>query len=139
LVTVGKGGEALQSFEKGLAICRRLYLIAPTPTSKTDLVDALGSLSWALLFNRRPQDALDRAEEAHSLDPSSLWIETNRAHALLFLGRFGEAKAIYQSDKDKILDNGKSFSKTVKEHFARLRKYGIDLAAMKDIEVLLSI
>ena len=71
---------------------------AESNDSKSQLARALGSLSSVLLLNRRAGDALVAAQEALSLDPAALWVETNRAHALLFLGRFEEAKAVYVVD-----------------------------------------
>jgi hypothetical protein len=90
-----------------------------------------------LLFNRHPQDALDRAEEALKLDPAAVWIETNVAHALLFLNRFDEAKAVYLKYKNTRVDDGRLFSAAVKDDFAQFRKFGIDTTNMKRIEALL--
>jgi len=64
--------------------------------------------------------------------------DANQAHALLFLGRFDEAKAIYLEDKDKPLGVGKTFGDAVKDDFAEFRKNGIDMPEMKEIESLLA-
>ena len=48
---------------------------------------ALGYVAWYALFAKRPNRALSASERAMALQPDMLWIETNRAHALLFLGR----------------------------------------------------
>jgi len=43
--------------------------------------------------------ALSVADHAHALFPVNLWIETNRAHALMFIGRDEEAKTLYLAHK----------------------------------------
>ena len=94
---------ALTASEAALKIQRQVYASRQDPTAKAALVNALGENSFYLLFNRRAEEAAARAEEALSLDPSAVWIETNRAHAYLFLGRYEQAKAIYLENKDKLL------------------------------------
>jgi hypothetical protein len=136
---LGDREGALAAHREMLIIDREIYSAMPTPEAKSDLVNALGALSLTLLVNQRAQEALDRAQEAHALDPAALWIETNHAHALLFLGRFDKAKAIYLSEKDKLVGDGQTFGQAVKDDFAMFRRFGIDLPAMKEIEALLSV
>ncbi|HJU20235.1 MAG TPA: hypothetical protein VJ770_27600 [Stellaceae bacterium] len=136
-LSVGDAAAALTADEERLTVRRRLFAAAQSGPAKSDLVSALGSISFMLLFNHRPQDALDRAEEALKLDLAAVWIETNRAHALLFLNRFDEAKAVYLKYKDARLGGGRLFSAAVKDDFAQFRKFGIDTADMKRIERLL--
>jgi tetratricopeptide (TPR) repeat protein len=135
---VGELAGALAAYEEELALRRQLHAVSETHDTNPALADALGVLSFALLFNHRPQDALDRAQEAFALDPSALWIEANRAHALLFLGRLDEAKAIYLGDRDKSVGEGRSLGEAVRDDFARFRKNGIDTPEMKAIESLLA-
>jgi TPR repeat protein len=111
----------------------------PSDAAKSDLVDALGNLSWALEQNNQPADALAASDEALKLDPSALWIAANRAHALLLLGRYDEAKAIYIEDKDKpLFSGGTAFAAMVLKDFAEFRKFGIDRPEMKQIEAQLA-
>ena len=63
-----------------------------------------------------------------------MWIETNRARALLFLGRFHEAEAVYLEHKDKPLSDTRNFVQAVKADFVDFRKFGIDTLEMKRIE-----
>jgi hypothetical protein len=112
--------------------------LAKTNDNKSQLVGALGALSFALLLNHRAGDALVAAEEALSLDPAALWVETNRAHALLFFGRLEEAKAIYVGYRDRLIFEHKTFAQAVTEDLSEFRKYGIDTPEMKDIDALLS-
>jgi len=134
---VHDAAAALAAGEAWLTLRRQLYAEAPTKTAKSNLVDALGSVSFVLLLNHRPKDAFDRAAEALRLDPNALWVEANRAHALLFLGRFDEAKAIYLEDAAKPLDDGRTFGAAVKADFAQFREFGIDTGDMQRIQALL--
>ena len=43
-------------------------------------------MAWYALFAREFTKALTVADRAHALLPDDLAIETNRAHALMFLG-----------------------------------------------------
>jgi tetratricopeptide (TPR) repeat protein len=52
-------------------------------------------LAWFQLFNRDFADALASSDEAIKLNPKDLAAQTNRAHALLFLGRTKDAEAVY--------------------------------------------
>ena len=129
---------ALIASEEALKTQRLLYAAGSTPQAKEALVQALGQNSFVLLFNRRAPEAAKWAEEALALDPSAVWIETNRAHAYLFLGRFDEAKAIYLDNKDKRVPGGRTFATAVIDDFEMFRKNGIDIPAMHEIETLLS-
>jgi tetratricopeptide (TPR) repeat protein len=128
----------LAADQQRLAVARQIYAVIPTDTAKTTLAIALGSLSWAQVINKRGQDALNAAQEALGLDPTLLFLQTNRAHALLLLGRFNDAKAVYLDNKDKKFPNGKSFADVVRDDFATMRKFGIDTPDMKRIEAALT-
>jgi len=118
-------------------ICRLRYASVQSDGNKSALVKALGSVSYGLLFVNRSTDALNAAKEALLLDPSAAWIETNRAHALLFLGRFDEAEAVYLEHQDKPLSDTRNFAEAVKADFVEFRKFGIDTPEMKRIEIFL--
>jgi tetratricopeptide (TPR) repeat protein len=134
----GRLKEAVAVYAELVETCRWLYASAESNGSKSQLAGALGSLSFVLLLNRRAGDALAAAQEALSLDPAPLWVETNRAHALLFLGRSEESKAVYVEFRDRLLFEHKTFAQAVTEDFSEFRKYGIDTPEMKDIDALLS-
>jgi tetratricopeptide (TPR) repeat protein len=65
------------------------------PAKSDGVRDALDALSWYQLFTRDFTGALASADEARKLDPDHLFTESQRAHALMFLGRNREAEAIY--------------------------------------------
>ncbi|MGO8952922.1 MAG: TIR domain-containing protein [Rhodomicrobium sp.] len=103
---------------------------------------ALLSVSWFALFARDFAKSLVASERGHGLDPDDLTIETNHAHALMFLGRSGEAKAIYLANKGVTghkLGEGKTWNGVVAEDFAELRKAGLSDPLMGDIEKELGI
>ena len=64
-----------------------------------------GAPTWhgVALFAREFTKALTVSDRAHALLPDDLEIETNRAHALMFLGRREEARALYVAHKGKPL------------------------------------
>ena len=134
----GDAVGAVSATEEVVQIRRQLYAEDPRANAKAALADALGENSFYLLFNRRAQEAAACAEEALALTPSATWLETNRAHAYLFLGQFEKAKAIYLANKDKLLNDGRTFAAAVTDDFAMFRKNGLEIPAMREIEVLLS-
>jgi TPR repeat protein len=95
----GDAPSALLFDQQRVDMARRAYVDDPSDAAKSDLAVALGNLSFVLELNNRPADALAASDEALKLDPSALWIAANRAHVLLLLGRYDEAKAIYIEDK----------------------------------------
>jgi tetratricopeptide (TPR) repeat protein len=127
----------VESAVERVDICRLRYASVQSDGNKSALAEALGAVSYELLFVHRSTDALAAAKEALSLDPSAVWVETNRAHALLFLGRFDEARAVYLEHQDQPLSDARNFAQMVKADFVEFRKFGIDTPEMKRIEVLL--
>jgi hypothetical protein len=94
---------------------------------------AFANLSWFALFSHHYEEALAAAERSNKLNPSDLVPVTNRAHALMFLGRTAEAKVIYLAHKGEPL-NGKTWEDVVAADFALLRKAGITHPLMAEIE-----
>jgi hypothetical protein len=79
--------------------------------------------------------ALEAADQAISLAPDLVWIYTNRAHALMFLGRSDEARAIYVRYRGQTgVQDGKSWEVLVLEDFAELRKAALTNPLMDEIE-----
>jgi tetratricopeptide (TPR) repeat protein len=136
-LTAGDAPGAVTADEEWVETARRIYAATPSGEAKAGLALALGDLSWALMLNNDAQNALNRADESLSLDPSLLFVQGNRAEALLLLGRFDEAKAIYLANKDKKIGE-KPLPEVLRDDFAQLRKSGIDTPDMKRFEELLS-
>ncbi len=106
---------------------------ASKPGAET--ADALRNIAWYALLAGEPARAFAAGERALSLTPTELWIKTNYAHALMFLGRAAEAREIYLGEMDKIdpKDN-KPRQRVIAEDFARLREAGRDHPLMAEIE-----
>jgi TPR repeat protein len=97
---------------------------------------ALRGVAWYAVFTREFGKALTVSERAHALLPDDLTIETNRAHALMFLGREENAKALYLAHKGKAVSSGQSaaWERVIVEDFAELRKAGLTHPMMADVE-----
>jgi TPR repeat protein len=102
---------------------------------------ALNSVAWNALFAREFTKALTVAERAHALFPDNLVIETNRAHALMFLERGDDCKALYLAYKGKPMseEDASLWERVVVEDFAEFRKAGLTHPMMADIEKELGI
>jgi tetratricopeptide (TPR) repeat protein len=132
---------ALTSYEAGLAIAERLAKSDPGNAQWQDdlqvVIGGIGSLAYQLVLARDFARALDAADQVISLAPDQIWLYANRAHALMFLGRVGEARAVYLKYRaQKIDQNGKSWEAAVLEDFAELRKAGLANPLMDEIEKL---
>jgi len=97
--------------------------------------DALADVAGTALFAQQFSKALAASERAHALSPDNLKIETNRAHALMFMGHDEEAKALYLAHKGKpISEVDELWEQVISEDFADLRKAGLSHPMMADIE-----
>ena len=90
--------------------------------------EALTAVAWGLLFVRNFERALALTERALRLDPDSLAIQTNRAHALLFLGQLDEARALYIAHKGERISqtNSKIWEEVIADDLKELREAGLD-------------
>ena len=95
-----------------------------------------GNVSWDALFAQQFPRALASAERAHLLDADLLWLETNRAHALMFLDRTDEARALYLSHKDELVGENeeKAWRQTIAGDFADSANSGLVNPLMEEIE-----
>jgi len=132
------GERYLGAEEERLAAVRTLDDNLQSDESRQEVGLVLLKLSWALTLNKRPEDALSRAEEAHKVFPSATDVEIKRADALLLLRRIDEAKKIYLADKDKNWGYGKTIADVIHDDFAQMRRFGTDTPEMKQIEALLT-
>ena len=103
--------------------------------------EALGGVAWYALFAREFTKALTVAERAHALLPDNLVIEGNRAHALMFLGRGKQSKALYIAHKGEPVSGqgGKLWERVIADDFAEFRKAGLMHPMMADIEKALGV
>jgi uncharacterized protein len=106
-----------------------------------ETAQALKGLAWRALFAREFTQALSAADRAHALLPDNLSIQTNRAHALMFLGRTEESEALYLAHKNQPMsaDDSRSWERVIAKDFADLRNAGISRPMMDDIEQKLGV
>jgi hypothetical protein len=79
--------------------------------------------------------ALEASDLVISLAPDEIWFHMNRAHALMFLKRVEEARAVYLRYRgEKNVLDGKLWDTLVLEDFAELRKAGLHHPLMDEIE-----
>ena len=100
----------------------------------------LTQVIWYALFAKEFTKALTIANRSHTLFPDDLSIESNRVHALLFMGHDEEAKALYLAHKGEVSKlSGKLWEQVIVEDFSELRKAGLTHPMMADIEKELAI
>jgi len=102
---------------------------------------ALNGVIWFAIFAKDYTKALSVADRAHTLFPDNLGIETNRAHALMFIGRDEEAKTLYLAHKKEPVSGeiNKLWEQVIADDFAAFRKAGLTHPMMADIEKELGI
>ena len=94
--------EAVDAEKKWIAYVQRGSMKEPDRT--TALTSAYLGLSWFQLLTHDFNGALASTEAGKKLNPSDLFLDTNRAHALLFLGQTQEAENIYLGNRGKKFD-----------------------------------
>jgi tetratricopeptide (TPR) repeat protein len=103
------------------------------------LASAYIGLSFAQLFIRDFAGSLASSDEAIKLDPKDLVAQTNRAHALLFLGRTKEAEAIYLGHRgENVFTNSEEkWEEAILGDFDDLEKAGLANAEIARVRALL--
>ena len=137
--TAGRYDEALRLAE---ALAAKVEAVETKRDGKPGQQTAsqLKSVTWYLLFAKDYTKALAVADRAHVLFPNDLGIETNRAHALMFLRHDEEAKALYLAHKGEDREpSGKLWEQIIAQDFAAFRKAGLTSPMMADIENALGI
>jgi tetratricopeptide (TPR) repeat protein len=115
-------GEALAVAEKWAKAAEKAE--GKKPGAGT--AEALGNTAWCATLAKKPGRALAASERALKLAPDMLWIETNHAHALLFLGRTQEAIAAYIARKGETIPDYGKWEEVILKDFAELRKRGLN-------------
>ena len=95
----GKFDEALASYRESLDLITNLTKSDPENEGwKGDLqysVSKVGGLAYNFVLAGNFATALQVANDAIALAPDQIWLYTNKAHALMFLGRTDEARELY--------------------------------------------
>jgi tetratricopeptide (TPR) repeat protein len=95
--------------------------------------DTLSSVAYTALFLREYQEALAAADRALELKPNNLFYMTNRAHALMFLGRDNEARELSLSNRSKKV-SAHSWNYYIRQDFQALKAAGLTTPLMDEIE-----
>jgi tetratricopeptide (TPR) repeat protein len=132
LLAQGDLADALKYYQNSFDILKALG------ENEEEAIGMLGSLAYKFTLASDFTKALETADEAIALAPDTdnkIWIDGNRAHALMLLGRADEARAIYLQYRGKtnVLDE-KSWETVVLNDFAEMRKAGIIDPLMNEIE-----
>jgi tetratricopeptide (TPR) repeat protein len=130
---------ALASFRKGLDVSEQQ--VKPHPDNAywrqawQDAVHQIGAVSFGIVLSRNFALALEAAEQAFALAPDMIWIQGNRAHALMFLDRTDEARSIYLKYRGRRnVEDQNSWETMINADFVQLRKAGLDRPLMDEIE-----
>ena len=106
---------------------------AGRPGAETARVQS--SLSWYALLTHDFASALVAGNRAHDLLPDNLYIEINRAHALLLTGHRDEAQAIYVAHKGQpiSLTDDTMWEDVIAGDIEGLRAAGVEDSAFSEI------
>jgi tetratricopeptide (TPR) repeat protein len=132
-LALGQVSEALRNYSAGTDIARRLAMGPGRTDYVNTLVDMLGGYAFAKLQNREYSDALALSDEATALAPDQLWLLSNKAHALMFLGRSEQARKIYIEHVGEAVSGGEKWERTILDDFATFKKLGMNNPEMKII------
>jgi tetratricopeptide (TPR) repeat protein len=139
LVKQNKLDDALASFKDSLTI--RQALVEKNKFNEewqSDLrisVDYIGSIADKFDKAGAFSQALAAADLAISLAPDDTWLYANRAHALMFLDRVDEARAIYLQHRGA-QTAGMLWEQAILKDFDELSKKGFKRPLMDEIQTL---
>jgi tetratricopeptide (TPR) repeat protein len=139
-VAQGHLPEALTSYQASLAIRERLAKSDPgNALWQRDLgivVERLGGMAYRFVLARDFAKGLESADLAISDAPDLTWIYANRAHALMFLRRSGEARAVYLQYRGVKSLGDKVWEAAIRDDFTELRQAGLTDPLMDEIDRL---
>ena len=128
-----------RKFAEAVAVQRKLVMkvekdeIVRLGRTGEQTAQELGILAYRALFAGRPTEALRASQRAQKLSPDQLWIETNRAHALLFLDRKAEALGLYLAHRDKKISHEDLWQDSIEADFDAFAAAGITHPSMSKI------
>lgn len=91
-------------YKEWLPIIKQQYIDNPTLMFK-DYAECLGKQSFYAILNKQFVEAEQLAREGLLVDPTQHWISGNIAPALLFQGKFSQAKEIYLQYKTELKED----------------------------------
>ena len=137
-----KYDEALAAYRKSVRLAQAALAANPKNSDSKEAIrlaaEDIGSVAYEFLLQGEFQKALDTANLSIGLAPEVVWLRSNRADALMMLGKTNEARAIYLRFRGmKDAGNGQSWNDGVLSDFAALRKKGLSSPLMAEIETAL--
>jgi tetratricopeptide (TPR) repeat protein len=100
LASQGKLDEALKSYRDSLTIAERLAALDRSNSQwQNDLhhtTAGIDSLAYGFVLARDFARALEVSDLVMSVVSDQIWVNANRAHALMFLGRVDEARTAFR-------------------------------------------
>ena len=96
-----------------------------TNPRRSELPDAYLSLAWYQLHAKDFAGALRSSDEGLKIEPKSVVLQTNRAHALLFLNRLGDAEKVYREHRGKVTQGKNTWEVGIQRDLDALEKQGI--------------
>lgn len=126
------------ALQTDLAAAQEKAEIEKTGAAGAETAEQQGLVSWYRLFTREFGKALAAADRALKLAPDKLWIATNRAHALMFLGRAAEARAVYLGHRGHTVEGQGVWDEAILKDFAEFKKRGLTHPQMAEIKGLLA-
>ena len=140
LQVLGGHADAVKHYREALVIRERLAIRTEREETAAQgkpgaaTADALGNVAWGALFVRDFEKALAASRRAADLAPDLIWVQTNLAHALMFLNRTEEARTIYLRFRGQTTYGSTTWQQSVLEDFAIFRRAGLDHSMMETIE-----
>jgi tetratricopeptide (TPR) repeat protein len=136
----GNPASALTFYRNGLAISQRLAALDPTNTrwryNEEFFIRKIGRSSYSLVLAHDYANALAAVDQAISLAGEQTWLDANRAHALMFLGRIDEARDLYLKYRGRQIPEakGNTWEAVVLGDFAEFRKAGLSSSLMDEVD-----
>ncbi|HEX3654863.1 MAG TPA: DUF4062 domain-containing protein [Pirellulales bacterium] len=131
-------GNQAENRKKAIAACQAGLVVYSNGSFPRQRLDAETCLSWVQLVANDFGGALTTASRAPSEGIVNLYLEMNRAHALLLLRRSDEAKAIYVRYQGKTVEEtGRTWEQFVLQDLDELESHGIKSPEFSHLRELL--
>jgi tetratricopeptide (TPR) repeat protein len=131
-------GNQAENRKKAIAACQAGLTVYSNGSFPRQRLDAEASLSWVQLVANDFGGALTTASRAANEGVVNLYLEMNRAHALLLLRRSDEAKAIYLKYLGSTVEEtGRTWEQFILQDFDELESHDIDSPEFPKLRKLL--
>ena len=110
--------------------------VQETPPTADKVAGEFLSAAWYALLARDFTTALSVSERAHKIAPAILAVETNRAHALMFLERKDEARKVYFAHRGELMGGAgsKTWEAEIANDYKEFHSFKVEHPMMVEIE-----